>query len=340
MKIISGLILSILVCLNLSAGDLLCADRLERSFPARPGGQLTVITSGSQIKVEGAEVSTYAVTIECKKSIEEYYQVDFASTGDGLTITVERKKTDKLLGIIGSGKAPGLKIAVIAPRETGTDLKTSGGGIDLRNLAGELQARTSGGKITCDGIDGALAVHTSGGSISCANISGSLDARTSGGGISLASVDGPFTGKTSGGSINAERITGDGSLQTSGGKIHLQDSNGRIDLHTSGGGITAEHHEGSITATTSGGGIKVEFVTPPTGDSELKTSGGGITFSMPRGSSAHLDAKTSGGNVSSDFAVLVASGTQKRNRLEGKIGEGGPLLSLRASGGSIRIREN
>ena len=52
-----------------------------------------------------------------------------------------------------------------------------------------------------------------------------------------------------------------------------------------------------------------------------------------------LDAAASGGSVVADIPVTV-KGRISKSALRGKIGGGGELLMLRASGGTIRIESN
>ena len=53
---------------------------------------------------------------------------------------------------------------------------------------------------------------------------------------------------------------------------------------------------------------------------------------------AEIDASTSGGSVSCDLPITT-QGRMSKSSLRGTIGSGGPLLTLRTSGGSIRISE-
>ena len=72
----------------------------------------------------------------------------------------------------------------------------------------------------------------------------------------------------------------------------------------------------------------------------MRTSGGGITLTLIPDIAVDLEAKTSGGHVSTDFEVeSTIQGKVPKNRLEGRINGGGPLLKLRTSGGSIRLQK-
>ncbi len=83
---------------------------------------------------------------------------------------------------------------------------------------------------------------------------------------------------------------------------------------------------GTLQVETSGGSITVGDLN---GQANLRTSGGSITAGRMGGA---VTARTSGGNITLEKA------SRGRGRLAGAVNGGGPLLKLRASGGSISIR--
>ena len=53
-----------------------------------------------------------------------------------------------------------------------------------------------------------------------------------------------------------------------------------------------------------------------------------------------MKASTSNQPIDTDFDVTIdGRGVRKKSRLEGLIGEGGPLLELKSSNGSIRLKK-
>jgi DUF4097 and DUF4098 domain-containing protein YvlB len=208
---------------------------------------------------------------------------------------------------------------VRVPKNYNVVVKTSGGSIDLGDLGGTVDARTSGGSIETGRLGGHATLKTSGGSITINGALGRVDARTSGGSIRIGDTAGPVDARTSGGSITLARVKGN------------------VYAHTSGGGITIDEASGSIDASTSGGSIKAQISGPITADSKLSTSGGNVTISVAPGVSFELDARASGGGVSSDLPITV-QGRLDDNELRGKINGGGAKLTLRTSGGGIRVK--
>ena len=68
----------------------------------------------------------------------------------------------------------------------------------------------------------------------------------------------------------------------------------------------------------------------------IQTNGGNVTISIAGDLRLNLDAESSGGRVKTDIPVSVM-GTVKQAEMKGTINGGGPLLTLKTSGGSVHI---
>lgn len=178
-----------------------------------------------------------------------------------------------------------------------------------------VSGHTSGGSVSADNILNNLNLHTSGGSVSVNNAAGEIELRTSGGSISIENADGTLSGRTSGGSISANNVSGFADLRTSGGSIRLEN-------------ISAK-----MSARTSGGSIRGEFLTFED-DIDLHTSGGNIEINLPGMSDFNLDLR--GQRVNTELRNF--SGEFEKDHIRGRIGDGGPMLSARTSGGSVNLR--
>ncbi len=286
---------------------------VEKSFTVQPGGTLKVETDGGGIKVTPG--SGNAVKITVKQRIDASTDAEADEMLKHLTLTLEQQGNDvtAIAEYVGErtsswfhwGSWPPVQceFSVTVPATYNVDLKTSGGGITVGDLAGKVQARTSGG------------------------------------GLEFGRIAGTIDGHTSGGGISVESCTGDVNVHTSGGGIHLGPIGGNAQVHTSGGGITIKEITGVVSAHTSGGPIEASFSGPLKGDCELSTSGGGITVHVDPKSDFNLDARTSGGGVSCKLPITVV-GEIKPGHLSGTVNAGGHELKLRSSGGGIHIGTN
>jgi hypothetical protein len=166
----------------------------------------------------------------------------------------------------------GVAYRLAVPAGTGVTADSSGGGMTVRGVRGDLQLDSSGGGITLEGTSGAATLDASGGGITLRAVSGPVDAHSSGGGISGTDLRGCCV-----------------SASSSGGGVRLSFSAAaqQVTAHSSGGGVTVEVPKDStsyrVSAKSSGGQPKVEVRTDPDSPNTIdaRSSGGGVTVRYP-----------------------------------------------------------
>ncbi len=290
------------------------ADTAPQSFDVEPGDRLIVDTEWGAIEVHTWDRPEVELVVERADKLDLTYGQEA-----GITTIRGRKKGTGLFdffGLMNTERAPLFRLTV--PHRHDLELSTSGGGIEVADLQGRVSARTSGG------------------SLSFGHIAGPIAGKTSGGSIALKGCSGTAVVSTSGGSIRIGEVNGTVRANTSGGSIHISRAQGSVQAKTSGGHIKVDEVLGPIEARTSGGSIRAQLSQQPHGPCRLKTSGGNVEVSLAADIGLQVDARTSGGRVSTDFPVV---GTLDKNSLKGSINDGGPLMTLRTSGGSIRLHK-
>ena len=316
-KLLSLSCFCLLILLHGSGSLLAAQGQIEKTFEVAPGGLLTVRAERASIEVQSGGSGQVVLEIDGRGDLEKDFDIRFNQSGNDVTLEIEARRKFSRWFNLGN---KGIKVRALVPSRFDVDLNTSGGSISVDDLQGEVRSSTSGGSLSFGRIDGTVWGRTSGGSIQLEESSGPVDVHTSGGGIRLGDVQGSVEAVTSGGSIEIARTQGSVRARTSGGSIRIEEALGRLDARTSGGSITA--------------GIG----TQPEEDCYLGTSGGNVTVQLAGGLGFDVDAKASGGRVTSDLAVTMR-GTIGKSTLRGQLNQGGPKLTLRTSGGGIKIRE-
>lgn len=302
-------------------------EHIQKTFALDPGGTLVVDVDFGSIDVTTNSESAVAVDVWRKitrrrTADEEAFLRDnpVKITQDGTMVSVRSRSSKKLSWSTGWRNRNEAKYTVRVPARFSARLNTSGGGISVSDLTGDVKAGTSGGGLRF------------------ARLQGPVDGNTSGGGIRVDACEGDIRIETSGGGI--EVFGGSGSLKghTSGGGVTVKDFEGSAGVGTSGGGLTLEKIKGSVTGTTSGGPVNAVLLSPLPGTVTLSTSGGGVTVKVPEKAAFDLDASTSGGGVTCELPVTV-QGKIERSRLKGTVNGGGETLTLRSSGGGIQVKK-
>lgn len=293
------------------------ADVIHKGFNVSEGGTLTLEADTGNVKVVSGGTGL-AVEITREGTPEQLRENNITFDQSGNDVTIHSKYDhDRWFQW---GRDPRIHYNIRVPSHFNVKLSTSGGDIDLGDLAGNAD------------------IHTSGGDIKVAHINGNLVGRTSGGDVRVASASGTMNVHSSGGDIEIESAGGALEAKTSGGSIDIGHAGSTLYAHSSGGGIRIREALDSIDASTSGGSIHARLTRQPHGDSRLSTSGGDVVVELPPNVGAALDAHTSGGDIDSDLPVTIM-GHKADDNLVGTIGAGGPKLVLRTSGGGISLRK-
>lgn len=290
------------------------------SAPAR----LVVKTDGADVNVTGSDsrvvdvvVEREARTSDREEAREQLQEIETSITRDGNTVYVTVRRRERA-GIFNWNRQPRVDVFARVPRSTAVSVQTSGGDVEVEGTA----------------LPAVLA--TSGGDIELRSTRGRAEARTSGGDIEAQGHVGTLALRTSGGDIDASDISGDVSASTSGGDVRVISRGGLVNARTSGGDV---HIGGAIaggSAQTSGGDVRVDLTRSPTSAIEVSTSGSGAVVAIAPGVALDLDAHAPGERVRADVPITLR-GRVEKDRIRGDVNGGGALVSVRTSGGGIRV---
>jgi DUF4097 and DUF4098 domain-containing protein YvlB len=164
-----------------------------------------------------------------------------------------------------------------------------------------------------------------------------LDLRTMDGDIELQGVSGRVASETVDGRIRLRRVRGRAKLLASDGAILGSDLEGDFDVASEDGRIELEGDFGSLDVATSDGGIRIDARATTSSFSgwSIRSSDGSIHLTLPATLSARLGATVADGRIESNLGRF--NGRQESKRVEGLLGDGGPLILVTAMDGNITI---
>ncbi len=274
----SGVILVLLLGVASAAwgGDY----RLEKRLPLAAGGSFALRSEASGARVRGGDGSEAMVLITSdRQDFAEVFTVRFETPRpDRIEVVIERKSRGPASWF--SGFHGRTDVEVTLPRSTAVEVSSSGGGIEISNLAGKVEAQSSGGGVQVADLGGAAKLSSSGGAIAAENVAGDLDASSSGGGVAIREAHGAVIAESSGGAVSVRFAAGNargGSLGSSGGgvDVYLDPAVGlEVDASSSGGSVDCalpltvrgKISRTEVRGTLNGGGPVLK----------LRSSGGGI----------------------------------------------------------------
>jgi hypothetical protein len=311
-----------------------------KKYPSATIKNLEVNTSGGGITVQGGSESETIVEVfiktnnsrdNSKEEIEsrlENYILSYTQVDNSLKISAKQKNSN-----MNWRKSLNISYRIYTPKNINTKLNTSGGGINLNNLKGNLGFQTSGGGLSLTTLSGKINGHTSGGGITMTNLHDQVNLSTSGGGITAKNSTGNILLKTSGGGLNLAYLKGKINATTSGGGVDAEHISGELITSTSGGSIDLDDISGNIKASTSGGGIKAN-ISSIDDYMNLSASAGNITVDMPMSKGMDLDISAM---RISHTKLNNFDGEVDKDRIVGKLNGGGAKVRINAGVGNVSI---
>ena len=315
---------------------------LTKSLSAQTVKEVEAETSGGNISVESVAADQARIEVyiwpsnrnknskiskeEIQKRLDELYDLKVDVAGNTLTAIAKPRHRNM------NGKnSLSISFKIFTNKNVATHLATSGGNINLTELAGNHKITTSGGNLSIDHVKGKLNGVTSGGNIVIKDSDDDIDLTTSGGNVEASNCTGKMELVTSGGDIRLLNLDGDIKATTSGGNVRANDIKGELNAHTSGGNINMAGLACNLTTGTSGGNVTVS-IKEPGKFIKLSNSGGKIDLELPAGKGYDLDLaadKIKTGNL------VNFSGKSADNELRGTLNGGGTKVT--ADGGSGKI---
>ncbi len=141
----------------------------------------------------------------------------------------------------------------------------------------------------------------------------------------------------SNGDISVNQVHGTPKLTTSNGDIKVIEVRGAVSARSSNGDLSVTNVDGLEHLQTSNGNIEAEL-TALNDDLEIMTSNGSIELFISPDLAMEVKANTSNGAISISNLSLETT-LQEQTALSGTMNEGGPMLNIATSNGSIALTQ-
>lgn len=125
-------------------------------------------------------------------------------------------------------------------------------------------------------------------------------------------------------------------ISTVNGGVEVGGVHGDVEASSVNGQVTARGLRGETGLSTVNGSVKAT-VTEVRNPILLKTVNGSVTLALPEGVNADVSADALNGGISSELDLKVRKSFPVGQKLEGKLGEGGPRIKLSTVNGSVHI---
>ena len=308
-----------------------------------PRGDVSITASDSNnIEVQAHEVA-YAGSDADAKKIFDSEQAHVTVSGDAVLV-----KTD-------SNNSGRLNLTITVPKSAHVTVHSGHGDVTAANLSSGVTINSSHGDVHLSVIKGSVQVHfaTDKGDFSAHQIDGDLTAEGNCNDVTLSEIIGKVT-------INGE-LFGDVHLENVSGPVHVHTSVTDMDVAALPGDLTLNSDnlrvtqaKGQVRVTTHSKDVDLtqiygdSYVEDRDGRIAVETAGnyaveaknlkGDVEVTLPPNAVATVSGSTRNGDIVTDFPLSVSGDESKT--VSGKIGAGGPKVTLTAENGDIHIKRN
>jgi Putative adhesin len=166
-----------------------------------------------------------------------------------------------------------------------------------------------------------------------------VDLVSGSGDVRLRDLDGEVHLRTGSGNVEAQDVSGAFTADAGSGDVRLDaKGNGDVHVHTGSGNIELRGINGALEAETGSGDVNIAGI--QTGIWEIRAHSGDVEIELPSNAAFDLDATTGSGEVVVGRPVtMVVQGRvrEARRSVNGKVGGGGPQLTIHTGSGDVRI---
>ena len=180
--------------------------------------------------------------------------------------------------------------------------------------------------------------HSGSGDQSMEGIKGTIDLEAGSGDMQLSRLTGDLRFQTGSGNVRGRQLSGPARIKAGSGDIEIEEvGEGDVDIRTGSGNITVSGISGGFRAEAGSGDIRGNG--NPKNLWNIRTGSGNVDLRVPSGAGFDVDISSSSGTVVVDHPVTttVQGRVQERKSVVGKVGNGGPTISVHTGSGDIRL---
>jgi lia operon protein LiaG len=251
--------------------------------------------------------------------------------GSRSTFSVERD------GTFGDGGGRGDRGDRVEIRGTGSGLEAWADLVIEVPVGSETSVYVAAGEMDATGVDATLRLDMGSGNVTATNVSGALSIDTGSGGVNVRGVRGTLDLDTGSGSVSVADVVGDAvSLDTGSGRVNATGIETQtLNVDTGSGSVDLVRISApTVMVDTGSGSVELELL-QDVDLLEIDTGSGSVTVTAPADLGGTVEIDTGSGGIDLDFPLEVRS--VRRDRVQGRLGDGDGTIVIDTGSGGIRI---
>ena len=123
------------------------------------------------------------------------------------------------------------------------------------------------------------------------------------------------------------------------GKVDVGAITGEVGVNSVNGGVVVAQAGTATQLSSINGGISVSLLRLGEGGLRVHSVNGGVKIGLPSETNAEIDVHSINGGVKSDLPITII-GEVKHGQLRGRVGDGGPPISITSVNGGVTLQRN
>jgi len=262
-------------------------------------------------------------------------------------------------GISGDRTHTRVDLEVHLPKQVSVTAQTDSGDLTIAGISGAVTAISLSGDITIHDVGSDVTAKMQNGDVRIAQVHGDVGLSGKGNGVELsdvsgnATIDGEFFGPIQVSNIaqttqfissrtDLTILKMHGRLDLDSDSLQISDVDGSIKLKTHDKSVEIENAAGRMDINNAHADVSITLKKPPTDEINVQNDSGGIDVALPAKSSFEISAASRSGEIDSEFddASLNHETSGDTKKLNGKVGNHGPKITLDTTYGTINLRKS
>jgi hypothetical protein len=311
-----------------------------------PHGDVTVSGSSSDGQVHvNVHTQTYAWKDSDAAQKTKELQPTFSSDNGVLSLNVNS---------VEGGESD---LTVEIPRTAPVTIQADRGDVTVNEMSASVTVSANHGDVDVSGIDNSVTLHVNDddSSVTLHSIRGAVSVEGHSGDIEISEVTGDLTLQGDFfGSTHLEHINGavhfnttrtqfsaarlDEEFSVDSDSLNANELLGPVILKTENKNITLDRVQGSVDVSNRNGSVELTNA-PPLDAITVHNQHGSVDVGLPGNVGFEVNAQTKNGDMENDFG-LTPEGSDGAHTLRGRVGTGGPTVTIATTDGDVTIRRS
>jgi DUF4097 and DUF4098 domain-containing protein YvlB len=123
------------------------------------------------------------------------------------------------------------------------------------------------------------------------------------------------------------------------GKVDVGAITGEVGVNSVNGGVVVAQAGTATQLSSINGGMSVSLLRLGEGGLRVHSVNGGVKIGLPSETNAEIDVHSINGGINSDLPITII-GEVKHGQLRGRVGDGGPPITITSVNGGVTLQRN